>query len=231
MSVDLQRLASLAQRGRELARAAPRAAGSDWFRITNADDRAKIYLFGVIGDYWGEDDVTAAAFVKALDAITAPTIELRVNSPGGLVFDGVAIYTALSEHPARVEATVDGMAASAASFVVQAADSIAIQKPAWMAIHDAQGITMGGPAEHREMTELLDELSNTIAGIYTDRAGKTVEHWRSEMGREARYTGEQAVAAGLADRVAGEQASAPDARRGQMIRARARVALGGVSCR
>jgi ATP-dependent protease ClpP protease subunit len=229
MSVDLQRLASLAQRGRALARGAPRASGGEWFRITDADDRAKVYIYGPIGDFWGEDDVSAAALVKALDAVTAPTIELRVNSPGGLVFDGVAIYTALAEHPARVEATIDGVAASAASFVVQAADDITIQKPAWMAIHDAQGLTMGGPAEHREMTGLLDELSDTIAGIYAGRAGGTVASWRQEMGREARYTAGQAVTAGLADRVAGgEQTAAPEARRSQMIRARARVALGRV---
>jgi ATP-dependent protease ClpP protease subunit len=228
MSVDLQRLTTLAQRGRELARRAPRASTGDWWRVTAADDRAKVYIYGAIGDLWGEDDVSAAAFVKALDAVAAPTIELRVNSPGGLVFDGVAIYTALAEHPARVEATVDGMAASAASFLVQAADDISIQKPAWMMIHDAQGLTMGGPADHREMTDLLNELSDTIAGIYTDRAGGTVAGWRLEMGREARYTAGQAVAAGLADRVVGDKTSAPDNRRSQMIRARARVALGGV---
>lgn len=228
MSVDLQRLASLAQRGRELARAAPRAAGGDWFRIAATDDRAKVYIYGPIGDFWDEGSVTAAAFVKALDAIAAPVIELRINSPGGLVFDGVAIYSALKNHPATVDVTVDGVAASAASFVSQAGDSVAIEKPARMMIHDAGGLVLGTAKDMRQMADLLDELSDTIANIYLDRAGGTLASWREAMDAETWYGAEQAVSAGLADRVAGDKSSAPEDRRSKMIRARARVALGRV---
>jgi ATP-dependent protease ClpP protease subunit len=228
MTVDLQRLVSLAQRGRALARGAPRASAGEWFRITDAaEDRAKVYIYGPIGDFWDEESVTAAAFVRQLDSITASAIELRINSPGGLVFDGVAIYSALKNHPAAVDVTVDGVAASAASFVSQAGDTVAIEKPAKMMIHDAGGLVLGTAKDMRQMADLLDELSDTIAGIYTDRAGGTLAAWREAMDAETWYGAEQAVAAGLADRVAGEQASAPEARRSKMIRARARAALKG----
>ncbi|MCI0690299.1 MAG: Clp protease ClpP, partial [Sporichthyaceae bacterium] len=165
-------------------------------------------------------------------------IDLHINSPGGLVFDAVAIYSALRNHPATIDVSIDGLAASAASFVAMAGDSIAIQKPAKMMIHDAMGIVLGNAADMRIMAELLDELSDTIAQIYTDRAGGTVTAWRDAMrangGVGSWYSAQQAVAAGLADRVAGDeqpdqqQQDSPEDRRSQLVRARARLTLAGM---
>ena len=230
--MNLRRLEALAERGRRLARPGPSARG-DWYRITAAgDDRAEVFIYGTIGDDWNEDGVTAASFVKGLRAITAPRIDLHLNSPGGLVFDGVAIYSALRNHPAAVTSFVDGVAASAASFVAMAGEEIVIEKPAKMMIHDANGLVLGNAADMREMADLLDDLSDTIAGIYADRAGKTVAHWRAAMRAQTWYGAAEAVAAGLADRVAGDGKqngkAAPEDRRSQLVRARARVALGGV---
>lgn len=224
MSIDLDRLTALAERIRPFA---IRTAQSDgWYRIVNATgDRAAVYLYGPIGDF----EITADAFVRELRTITASAIDLHVNSPGGLVFDGVAIYSALRNHPATVDVVVDGIAASAASFVAMAGDSVAIERPARMMIHDAQGLTIGGPAEHREMLDLLDELSDTIALIYTDRAGGTVAGWRDAMRATTWYGAAAAVAAGLADRVVGEDKGAPENLRSQLIRARARLTLGRVA--
>lgn len=226
-----QRLAAAARRARGAGPTAAAPAGS--WRITNADDdqRAEVFIYGAIGDWYG--DVNATDFVKALADITAPSIDLRVNSTGGLVFDAVAIYTALREHAARVDVRIDGIAASAASFIAQAGDTIAIAKPARMMIHDAQGFTMGGPAEHREMLAVLDDLSDMIAEIYADRAGGTVADWREPMTATTWYTSAAAVEAGLADTIAGAQGGDGDDdsggatdRASQLLRARARVTLG-----
>lgn len=208
----LDKLLDLANRGRKMVRR-PENRGSDWYRISNANgERAELFIYGVIGDDWLPEDVTAAGFTRALRDITAPVIDLHVNSPGGLVFDGIAIYSALLNHAATIDVSVDGIAASAASFITQAGDSIAIEKPAHMMIHDAGGITLGNADDHREMAELLDELSDTIAEIYADRAGGTVESWREAMKTETWYGADEAVAAGLADRVANDTTEKADSK-------------------
>lgn len=231
--IDTARLIGLAVDGQARAaahrRRTPSAAAPDWWRIKGADtDRAEVFIYGAISDWYG--DVNASDFVQALSAITAPTIDLRVNSPGGLVFDAVAIYTALREHTARVDVRIDGIAASAASFIAQAGDTITIAKPARMMIHDAQGYTIGGPAEHAEMLALLDDLSDMIAEIYADRAGGTVADWREPMRATTWYSAAAAVDAGLADTVAGDKQdddmSEPEDRASQLLRARARATLG-----
>lgn len=211
-AADMGRLVELADRGRELMRQhQPQARAGEWFRVANADDpvAAELFIFGVIGDDWDPDDVTAGGFTRELRAITAPTIDLHINSPGGLVFDGIAIHSALKDHPATVNVHIDGLAASAASFVAMAGDTVAIQKPAKMMIHDASGLTIGNAADMLEMAELLDDLSDTIAGIYADRAGGEVAEWRDRMRATTWYGSADAVAAGLADQVTNDS-SAPD---------------------
>lgn len=224
----MDKLEALARRARALAKP-PTARVGDWYRVVNSGDRAEIMIYGPIGAGWFDADAVAAGdFVRDLREVKASTIGVHINSPGGLVFDGIAIHAALKNHPATVEVTVDGIAASAASFVAMAGDSIAVEKPAKLMIHDAGGLVLGNAADMREMADLLDELSDTIAGIYADRAGGTVNGWRDAMRAETWYSAAQAVEVGLADRVAND--SAPDNRRSQMIRARHRVhnALGGL---
>lgn len=224
--MNLQRLEALAERGRRMVKA-PVARG-DWYRIANtADDRAEVFIYDAISE-WG---VNAGDFVRDLKAITASRIDLHLNSPGGLVFDGIAIYSALKNHPATVTSYVDGIAASAASFVAMAGNEIVIEKPAKMMIHNAHGMVLGEADDMREMADLLDELSDTIAQVYADRTGKPVADWRTAMRKTSWYSAAQAVEAGLADRVAGgdkqnDKATAED-RRSQLIRARARVTLRG----
>lgn len=206
-------------------------SAADWFKINNADgETAEMFIYGVIGDDWEFDDVTAGSFTRELRSITAPVIDLHINSPGGLIFDGVAIHSALKDHPAAVNVIVDGVAASAASFVAMAGDTITVQKPAKMMIHDASGLAIGNAADMLEMAALLDDLSDTIAGIYADRAGGDVAEWRDLMRATTWFSAEEAVAAGLADRIGGaaepvdepaNQSSAPAPRGGS------RMALAG----
>src|SRR4051794_3721209 len=104
---------------RAMASANPRR---DWYRIHNKkSDTVRIDLFDVIGyDPWWDEGISAAEFVKELNNIKASTIELHINSPGGDVYEGLAIYNALRDHEARIEVTVDALAASAASFIAMA---------------------------------------------------------------------------------------------------------------
>jgi len=208
MSIDLAKLHNLAETAR--ARLSPPAAnhrsGRTWYTIENAaapaGESAVIHLYDMIGD-WG---ITAADFARDLAGIRATSIELRVSCEGGEVFDGLAIYETLRRHPADITAYVDGIAASSASFVVCAANKIVMAKRGRMMIHDAHGVVMGNARDMREMAQLLDDLSDTIADIYTERSG-TRESWRAAM-RAAEggpdgtwYDAESAVRAGLADEV------------------------------
>ena len=148
----------------------PKAATGRWFDIRNATGPvATIRIYDEIG-YWG---VTADDLARELAAVTAPEIEVQINSPGGDVFDGLAIYNALRMHKAKVTTRVDGLAASAASVIVQAGDRRVMVKSAQMMIHEAWGLAIGPAAELREFADLLDMQNDVLAGIYADRDRKS----------------------------------------------------------
>lgn len=202
---------------------AVRVESEPCFKFFNADT-PKFYVFGMIGGY----DNDSADFVQAVHAVDAKTMDVHINSPGGFVYDGVAMYEALQAHPAKVAVHIDGLAASAASFLAQAGDTVDIAKAGRMMIHDAQGIGVGGPADMREYADLLDAVSNDISGIYAARAGGKPATWRAAMSTTTWYSAQQAVDAGLADRVTGSNTDGPD-NRTRLIKARQRAltALGG----
>jgi ATP-dependent protease ClpP protease subunit len=174
---------------------AKRDTSRDWCRITNKGDEADVYIYDEIG-FWG---TRASDFADQLAEITSSVINLHINSPGGSVFDGLAIYNALCDHKAEVRVTVDALAASAASFIAQAGDNIRMGRQAMMMIHDASGFTVGNAKDHREMADLLDKLSDAIADIYADRTGFPTAHWRTAMLVETWYSAQEAVDAMLAD--------------------------------
>lgn len=182
---------------------APRAQlagdGKPWFRFSNSSDsdEAILDIQDEIG-FWG---VTAADFARQLFDVTAPSIHLRVNSPGGDVFDGVAIANLLRAHRATVNATVYGLAASAASFICMAADSVTMMPNSSMMIHDAMGACRGNAADMRELADLLDKVSDNIASMYAEKAGGEASDWRNTMRGEQWYSAQEAVDAGLADHI------------------------------
>jgi ATP-dependent protease ClpP protease subunit len=197
----------------------------DVSRETSGDDappaETRLYVNRMIGG-WRQD---ANAFVQAVHALRTDVIHVHVNSPGGIVFDAVAMYEALRTHPARKVVHVDGLAASAASMLAMVGDEIEIVRGARMMVHDAQGGAWGSPAELRAHAELVDSVSDDIAGIYADRAGGTPASWRKAMNATTWYGADAAVAAGLADRVAGggkKSTSGPDSRT-RLIKARHRA--------
>lgn len=181
-----------------LAATPPQATGRDWFRIANAAGRtAEVLIF----DYIGFFGVKAEAFVREVAALDVDDITVRINSPGGSVFDGWAIYNALQSHPAKVTTIVEGLAASAASFIAQAGDRRIMRKASQMMIHNAWGVCQGPASDMREMADNLERLSATIAGIYASRSGGPQAPWIEAMNDETWFSPDEAVAAGLADAV------------------------------
>jgi ATP-dependent protease ClpP protease subunit len=173
-----------------------------WYEIKNiATDVAEVSIYDEIG-FWG---VTASDFVRDLQGVQAKSITLHVNSPGGDVFDGIAILNALRQHPARVEVVIDGLAASAASFIAMAGDSVVMAPNAMMMIHEASGVVFGNAEEMTEMAALLDKTSANIAQVYAQRAGGDPEDWRQAMRAETWYSDQEAVDAGLADAILGAE--------------------------
>lgn len=186
-------------------RAALRNGSREWYRIRNAADSdgiVEILIYDEIGyGGWFYEGVTAQSMVNQLKDIEADKIRVRINSPGGDVFEGVAILNALRAHPAHVTTIVDGLAASAASFIAMAGDEIVMARNAEMMIHDPSGLCVGNAADMRDLAEQLDRIGDNIASMYSDRAGGTVDEWRTAMRAETWYSDEEAVSAGLANRI------------------------------
>lgn len=167
-------------------------------RLENAagdDGPADLYIYDEISDWWG---ITAKDVVQALMSITASAITLHINSPGGDIWEAHTIYNALRGHKADLTVHIDGLAASAASYIAQAGDTVLIASNATMMIHDVIAMTYGNAADHLDAAAVLDQQSDIIAGIYADRAGGTVEDWRASMRDETYYNATEAIDAGLA---------------------------------
>lgn len=166
----------------------------------------ELLLYAEIG-MWG---VTAEDVAYALDGYNGD-LHVRINSPGGDVFDGYAIYNMLASLDGTVTVTVEGLAASAASFIAMAGDQIRVQLASQMMIHDASGLVIGNAAEMHAFAAVLDSVSDTIAGVYANRAGGDPAEWRAVMKAERWYTPQEAVDAKLADQILNPKAPAePD---------------------
>ena len=142
--------------------------------------------------------MTAKEVAGELRKVKGKPITLRVNSLGGDVFQGVAIYNLLSQHDGEVSVMVDGVAASAASIVAMAGSTITMGRGAEMMIHDPWVITMGNSEEHGKSIQLLEQVATDMVGIYTARTGLDAEEVRAIMRAETWYTADDAVARGFA---------------------------------
>jgi len=173
-----------------------------WYRFEVAranPDVAEIYLHDEIGMF----GVTSGEFVRDLRNLTQPVIKLHVNSPGGSVDDGIAIFNALRTMRATVEVYVDALAASIASVIAMAAapGKLVMAPHSRMMIHEAMAMGFGFAADFEKTAARLRDTTRNIASIYVERAGKDVDHWLGLMAEETWFTDEQAVTAGLADAV------------------------------
>ena len=194
-----------------LAGPAPGATAGkpDWYSIeAKADSKsATIRIYEPIGGWFG---LSAAEFARELADLKVDAIDLRLNSGGGSVFDGVAIHNSLLSHPARIDVTVDGVAASIASVIAMAGDTVTMGRGTRLMIHNPSAGVIGQAADLREIANLLDELAKDIAGFYAHRAGGSVDQWLALMAEETWYSAQEAVDAGLADSVPGAEDAPKD---------------------
>jgi len=164
---------------------------------------AEIMIYDAIGkSMWDDNAVSAASFITALaDLGDVGEIKLRINSPGGDVFDGVAIYNAIKNHKARVTAHVDGIAASAASLIAMAADKIVMPSNAFMLVHQASGFSMGNAEEMLAIAADLQRIDKSMVATYSARSGQTKAKVASLMKEDRLMDAAEAKELGYTDEV------------------------------
>lgn len=167
----------------------------DWYEVKAADDdgNAEIRIYDVIG--W--PFVEADQFLNELDSLQADNIKIRINSPGGSVFEGMAIYNAIADHKANIVTQVDSLAASMASIIALAGDERHIYRNAQYMIHNPWGIMLGDHRDFRHEADLLESIRDQLAEIYVQATGKKMEDIQQWMDDETWFTGAKAVEAGF----------------------------------
>lgn len=175
--------------------------------LAKGDNAAEVLIFDVIGaDFFGEG-LTAKSVRKELDALgEVEDILVRINSPGGNVWDGIAIFNMLKEHAAQVHVQVEGIAASAASLIAMAGDLITMGEGSMMMIHNPYGLAIGDGNELRKAADMLDKVKSEFVDIYSRRSGAAADDVGTMMDEETWMNGAEAVDKGFADERTNEQA-------------------------
>lgn len=159
-----------------------------------------ISILDVIGeDWWTGEGVTSKRIAGALRAIGERDIVVNINSPGGDMFEGVAIYNMLRQHQGRVTVNVLGIAASAASIIAMAGDEIRIGRPSFLMIHNCWSVAAGNRHDFAEMAEYMAPFDAAMADVYQARTGIDAKEIQSLMDRETWIGGSAAVDNGWAD--------------------------------
>lgn len=172
-----------------------------WFDVKNETDAsADIYVYDVIGEDWNGNG-GAKDYLNRIKAVSGKHINLHINSPGGSVFDASAIVMALAAHKGGVTAHIDGLAASAASWLALAADKILMADTGMWMMHNASAYAWGEAKEMRKTADLLDAISGQIADSYKKRSKKKDEDIHNAMDSETWLTAEQAKQWGFVDEV------------------------------
>lgn len=191
-----------------------KAAARKFEVVAKADSsEVDIFLYDHIvsseaeAEWWG--GVAPESFVKAVYAVDpSHTINLRVNSPGGSVFAARAMEHALRAHKGKVVVHIDGLAASAATFVSMAGDEIVMSKGAMFMIHKAWTGMWGNAEDLRKEADLLDKIDGTLAETYADKTGKDIAAITEWMAAETWFTAQEALDAGFATSIADKEAQA-----------------------
>lgn len=172
------------------------------FKAEVNGDEATLYVYGDIGESWWDETSTSAIDVKNfLETNSAKTINVRVNSLGGDVFDGIAIYNQLKSHDAKIIMHIDGIAASAASIIAMAGDEIHMPKTSMLMIHNAWTFAYGNAKDFRKVAEDLDKIGNAIVEGYLTRFVGSREELETLLDDETFLNADEAIAFGLADEV------------------------------
>lgn len=172
------------------------------FKVVNESDRATVYLYDRIGKSWYGEGTSAREFCDALKEVEPKPLDLHIDSGGGDVFEGYAMCSAISRYEGHVTAHVDGLAASAASFIAVMCDDVVMSDYAYMMIHKASTYAIGNADEIEAIIPRLRQMDETIAGIYEKRSNLTMAEALDYMADETWFTAEEAHEHGLCTEVA-----------------------------
>ncbi|UZE12781.1 head maturation protease, ClpP-related [Pseudomonas sp. B21-053] len=179
-------------------------------KAASTDDNS-ITIYDPIGyDWWTGEGVTAKRISAALRSIGDSDVVVKINSPGGDVFEGLAIYNLFREHKGKVTVQILGLAASAASFIAMAADEIQIARAGFLMIHNSWTMAAGDRNDIREVADFLEQIDGTLADIYAVRTGDPIEAMRKLMDVETWMGGAAAIDAGFADSLLSSDAAIED---------------------
>ena len=177
-----------------------RKGTSPGYQINKKKDEQEIYIYdeiGAPGGFWGVDP---EQFAKDLNELTGP-VKIRINSPGGSVFGGMSIYNAIQSYEGGTTTIIDGLAASAASYISMAGDTVKINQGAFIMIHEAWSLAVGNASDFRKEADLLDKIDSQIAGFYARKTGKDLPEIQGIMTDETWFTADEALEFGLVDTV------------------------------
>lgn len=178
-----------------------------WYTLKAQEggDSAELLLYDDIGQNWYGEGIGAQQLIEDLANIEASTIDVRINSAGGLVFEGLAIYNALVRHSARIVTHVDGIAASISSIIALAGDEVRIAENAFLMVHRAWGVVVGNAIDMRATADVLEKLDDGLAQTYASKSGKTQAQARKWMDGETWFSATDAKEQGLADVIEGKR--------------------------
>ncbi|APX67330.1 peptidase S14 [Sphingomonas sp. LK11] len=176
-----------------------RGKGSGLRAEATGTDTTTLYVYDVIDAFWG---VSAADFARELAAIATPKVRLRINSPGGDVFEARAMMTAIREHSAEFTAVIDGLAASAATALTLACDSVEIAEGGFYMIHRAWTFAMGNAEDMAATASLLGKIDDVLTEGYVAKTGKPAAEIEAWMKAETWFNAAEAIEAGFVDQMA-----------------------------
>jgi ATP-dependent protease ClpP protease subunit len=175
---------------------------SKWYEIMNKSAaEAEVMIYDAIGRRTDGTGISAKEFISDLNRLTASKITLSINSPGGNVFDGNAIYNALRSHKAQIHARIDGIAASIASVIAMAGDTVTMPENAMMMIHRPWSVAIGTSDDMRSQAEALDKIQIGIVSSYRSKTKLDDQRIKEMMAAETWMTAAEAVELGFADKM------------------------------
>lgn len=189
MAAMMNRLLNLLNQNKERAKA---------LTVKNEGDTAHVYLFDAIGGWWG---VEAESFIKTLNDISESNIVLHINSPGGDVFDARAIATAIKQHSSNITAQIDGLCASAATYISAACKSVSMADGGFYMVHEGWTLAIGNKRDLGKTIALLEKVDNSIVNDYQKKTGADRDQIVDWMEEETWFSAEEAKEHGFIDSI------------------------------
>lgn len=171
---------------------------SDWYKIEAlSEDSTEVMIYDVIG--WPFND--AGEIIRALAGIDTKTVTVRINSPGGDVFDAMAIFNALQSHKSKIVTRIESLAASAASFIALAGKEVQAYKNAMVMIHDPWVLAAGNQYDLREIADILEKISGNMVDIYSQNSKVGKKEIKEMLKAETWFTAKEAREKGFVDTI------------------------------